>query len=140
MSNVIRDLGSIIQTSSEFKFKDFNIDQPNSPKGKLDEFSIEQSLINLFTWFKNTRIRRPDYGLNIRQFLYEPINNLTANQIGREIDDGIAQFEPRIQVDKITVAPKEDQNQYDIEIRYTIPSLPNHRPLKFATQIQALSQ
>lgn len=140
MSNVVRDLGSLLQTSSEFKFKDLNMDDIDDPKGKRDEFSIEQSLVNLFTWFKNMRIRRPDYGLNIHQYLYEPINRITANQIGREIESGIATFEPRIEVDDLTVTPKEDQNQYDIEIKYSIPSLPDHRPLKFATKIQSFSQ
>jgi phage baseplate assembly protein W len=89
----------------------------------FDEQAIANSLRNLFSTNPRQRILNPNYGLNIKQFLFEQANEYTARIIARKIEQGIQRYEPRVAINAIEVVVDEENNLYDISINLTIPSL-----------------
>ena len=91
----------------------------------LDEAAIKNSLINLFTTFPGQKLLSPNYGLSISQFLFMPLTNDTAEQIGEMILHGIKLYEPRVSVVNINVNMNILHEQYEITLTLRIPQLSN---------------
>jgi uncharacterized protein len=64
---------------------------------------IEQSLTVLFTTQPGERILRPEYGCDLRRFLYRAIDSTTMTEIKDVIGMAILRWEPRITVNSISV-------------------------------------
>ena len=86
-----------------------------------NEEAIKNSLNTLFTTLPGQKLLNPEYGLNLAQFLFYPINNNYAENIGKTIYAGIKLYEPRITVSNINVYANIDDMSYEINITYTIP-------------------
>lgn len=83
--------------------------------------SIQNSLYNIFDTLPGQKILNPSFGLDLRQFLFEPVNEFIANNIGETILVNLKIYEPRITVTNINVYPNNESQQYEITISYTIP-------------------
>lgn len=94
-------------------------------KHSLDEAAIKNSLKNLFTTMPGQKLLNPDYGLSINQFLFQPLTEDTAEEIGNRILRGIETYEPRVTVKNVNVNLDVEQSQYDIYLTLTIPALSN---------------
>jgi len=97
-----------------------------------DEHAIKNSLKNLFNTRPGQRFLFPLYGLDLYQFLFEPITGFNAEMIKEKIVMTIKDFEPRVKVLNCSVVPNEDDNEYNItlivevkEIRRTVPVYTN---------------
>lgn len=87
----------------------------------FDLAAIKNSLQNLFNTIPGQRFLFPEYGLDLYQFLFEPITIGNANLIGNAIFQGIQTYEPRVNVLKVNVVAKPDQSTYEITIIIEIP-------------------
>lgn len=90
----------------------------------LDAEAIKNSITNLFSTRKGQRPLEPEFGINLEQYLFEPISAMTANRIGNEIKTGL-KFEPRVKplsID-ITVMPSEDGYRVDMLLYITALSI-----------------
>lgn len=92
--------------------------------------AIKNSLSNLFSTVPGQKLLNPNYGLNLLQFLHEPVTTHTANIIGETILSGISRFEPRVVVDRIRVSGNAEQNEYNITLTIRVPSFPSKDTLK----------
>jgi phage baseplate assembly protein W len=92
--------------------------------------AIRNSLSNLFSTVPGQKLLNPTYGLNLLQYLFEPVTTNTANIIGETILNGITRFEPRVTVDKVRVVGNAEANEYNITLTLRIPSFPSKDPLK----------
>lgn len=88
-----------------------------------DESAINNSLSNLVRIKRGQRQYNMYYGIDIEQFLYEPINSATARSIGDRIRSSIKQWEPRISLKNVNIIPDITNNEYNIIITYSIPLL-----------------
>lgn len=88
-----------------------------------DVAAVNNSLANLIRVKKGERQYNMDYGLDIDQFLYEPINSATARAIGDRIKTAIKQWEPRISLINVSLIPDISNNEYQITVKYSIPLL-----------------
>ena len=85
-----------------------------------DASAIKQAIVNLLLTNKGERLMNPDYGSDIRRYLFEPLDYGTANQIKGNIRDTIERFEPRISVLRISCSPNYNDNGFDVEMTYRI--------------------
>lgn len=92
-------------------------------KTSFDEHAIANSLRNLFSTMPRQRLLNPNYGLNLKQFLFEQANEYTARIIARKIEQGIQRYEPRVSINFIEVVVDEENNLYDISLNLNVPSL-----------------
>jgi phage baseplate assembly protein W len=94
-------------------------------KSSIDEAAIKNSLSNLFTTMPGQKLLNPDYGLSINQFLFQPLTEDVAEEIGNRILTGIETYEPRVLVKNVNVNLDTVQSQYDIYLTLVIPALSN---------------
>jgi len=111
--------------AATLSFKDININFKKHPvTGDLvvskDASAIKQAIVNLLLTNKGERPFNPDYGSNIRSYLFEPLDYGTAAQIELSITSTIAKFEPRINVRSIDIYPNYDNNSFDVDMTYEI--------------------
>jgi phage baseplate assembly protein W len=83
-------------------------DNRDAPSGKdlrmsLDEHAIKNSIVNIFNTTPGERFLIPEFGINLRRFLFEPVSDGVARTIGDTILYGLERWEPRIRVDKVNI-------------------------------------
>lgn len=124
--------------SSSYTFKDIEFDlKPNFTQNtqflKIREIkdlrvsqdiaAIKNSLFNLFTTQPGQKILNPVYGLNLTQYLFTALSPTNARIIGQAILEGINTHEPRVEVLNINVEADYENNQYNISLLLSVPSL-----------------
>ena len=111
--------------ATTLSFKDINITFKKHPVTddlvvSRDASAIKQAIVNLLLTNKGERLMNPDYGSDIRSYLFEPLDYGTANQIKRNILFTIDKWEPRISVLNINAIPNYADNGFDVEMTYEI--------------------
>jgi hypothetical protein len=114
-------------------FSDLDIDFTMHPitkdvSRKTKEYAIIQSVKNLIMTNYYERPFNPSLGSGIRAMLFEPIDGITASTLNKEISNLINNFEPRVKLDGLQVNANDQEQRYDISIRfYTLNSV---KPIK----------
>ena len=111
--------------ATSLSFKDLNITFKKHPVTNdvvvsRDASAIKQSIVNLLLTNKGERLMNPEYGSDIRRFLFEPLDYGTAFQIKGNIRDTLERFEPRISVIDIKCTPNFDDNGFDVVLQYNV--------------------
>jgi len=88
---------------------------------KYDEAAVNQSLKSLFNTRRGERIFRPDYGTNIPNLLFEPMDEVTAGRILSEINTAIDTWESsRIELTDLNINIDADKSMYTVDGTYKI--------------------
>tara|TARA_B100000287_G_scaffold124991_1_gene117094 strand:- start:2849 stop:3241 length:393 start_codon:yes stop_codon:yes gene_type:complete len=111
--------------ATTLSFKDINITFKKHPVTddlvvSKDASAIKQAIVNLLLTNKGERLMNPNYGSDIRSYLFEPLDYGTANAITTNIRYSIDRWEPRITVSRIKAYPNFDDNGFDVEMSYSI--------------------
>ena len=141
-------------TEQQYVYKDLTLDigvrkftaaafpQPvnsNDIVSSFDLAAIKNSLTNLFNTLPGQRFLFPEYGLDIYQFLFEPITLENAEVIGNAIYSKIQVYEPRVQIVKVFVEADPDNSSYNISIIINIPIFNQNAELPFTFDIKRQS-
>ena len=100
-----------------------NIDNNRDLRIAPDELAIKNSLINLFNTQPGQRILIPRYGCNLMGYVFEQITLPNADALGRTLEEAIKVWEPRVTLNRLNVMGDPENNQYNVTIKITIPSL-----------------
>ena len=73
-----------------------------------EDEEIRTSLIHLLLTRKGSRYFLPDFGTRLYEFIFEPLDGPTFNQIEAEIRDSVSTYIPNLQVNNISVYPATD--------------------------------
>lgn len=84
------------------------------------EMAVINSIKNLILTGHYERPFQPDIGSNVRKFLFEQMDSITASSLEREIEQVIANYEPRATVIKIVAEADYDNNGYSITMEFLI--------------------
>lgn len=87
-----------------------------------DEEDIWQSLNILFSTSLGERRITSDYGCNLADFVFAPINVSLLSFLEALIEEGIQLHEPRIKLDNLAIQPDELEGKLDILVSYTVRS------------------
>jgi phage baseplate assembly protein W len=85
--------------------------------------SVKNSLRTAFLTAPGEKILNPTYGVDLRQFLFEPVDDFTSDIIEDLIKDRLPLSEPRILVRDVKVVGDEDEQSYKISMIIDVPSL-----------------
>jgi len=88
-----------------------------------DVKAITNSLYNLFTTMPGEKILNPDYGMDLKRYLFAPATVEVAKSIREEIYRQVRVYEPRVKLTDVNIVIMEDANEFDISIYYNVPSL-----------------
>jgi phage baseplate assembly protein W len=86
------------------------------------EEDIRQSIRLILETEPGERVMRPDFGCPLRHLLFEPINTNTMGLIKHLVEQALVEWEPRIDVRDVSVAPDPPLGRVDIEIGYLVRS------------------
>ncbi len=96
-----------------------------------EEEDIRQSLIILLSTIKGERIMQPDYGANMEDLLFEPLNVSFAKRMSDNIQRAILFFEPRIKTEDINFNQDYENGLVEIRIEYLVISTNNRRNIVY---------
>ena len=77
-------------------------------------------MVNIFNTNPGERFLVPEFGSNLRRYLFEPITDMTAQKIGSEIVTAIETWEPRVTIDIVRVIGRPEQHEYEVTISLII--------------------
>ena len=95
----------------------------NDIQALYDIEAIKASLRNIFLSSPGDKILNPEFGLDLRQFLFEPVNITYADVIMRRILEDSYEMDERIQFDDVEVIANEDEQEYLITMAISVPTL-----------------
>lgn len=99
-----------------------NIDFPfkNSSNGDFiklndnDNEAIKADLMHLILTNKGERLYLPDFGTNLRRYIFEPNDNLTLSDIKGEITETIKKYIPKLKLKTISVEESNEEEYTSI--------------------------
>ena len=110
-------------------YKDLNLNFSTNPITSdvttlTDVNAVKRSVRNLLLTNHYDRPFHPEIGSNVQALLFENFGPITGNQLSRQIEDMIANFEPRARVETVECYPVPDTNTYDVRIYFYVENLP----------------
>ena len=116
--------------ATSLSFKDLNITFKKHPVTNdvvvsKDSSAIKQAIVNLLLTNKGERLMNPEYGSDIRRYLFEPLDYGTSALVKQNIVTTIGRFEPRISVQEIVSRPDFENNGFEITMTYSIVGTSN---------------
>lgn len=110
-------------------WKDIDISLSKKNNGDIndmtDEDAVRNSLDNIFRTMRGSRRMLPLFAINIYNYLFEPVDEITALEIGNELFSSITSWDSRIEILDLLIVPNYDNSSYDISIQYKIKNFLN---------------
>ena len=79
---------------------------------------IKSNLVNLLLTDTGERVMNPNFGCDLRRFLFEGITESNMEAVAASLGNSISIFIPEINVTNIEIIPTTDSNTVDISIDY----------------------
>ena len=79
---------------------------------------IKSNLINLLLTDIGERVMNPNFGCDLRRFLFEGITETNMEVVAASLSNSISIFVPEINVTNIEVVPEYDSNTINLTINY----------------------
>ena len=121
-------------------FKDIDIEFQINPLNydliaNKNERAISRSLKNLMLTNPGERLFNQNLGSKILGSLFENMDETSAFEVREEIINTVINYEPRVELKRVTVEPNYDTNEFNVTIDYIIVGidLPTQR-LSFPLQ------
>lgn len=89
---------------------------------KIDLNAVKQSVRNILLTNKGEKLFDPNFGCNLRGYLFENYTLGLAATIRAAIRYNLSNYEPRISLDNIEVSDDSDNNALMVTVEYTIAS------------------
>lgn len=89
----------------------------------FDSNAILTSIKNILTTSPGEKLLNPQFGLDLRDYLFENVTENKAFFIGQDILLGLAAQEPRVVLDSVEIVAVIDEGEYEITLNLSIPSL-----------------
>ena len=110
------------------KTRYINIDFPfkDSDKGfylqlnQTDRDAIRADLLHLLLTNKGERLYLPDFGSDLKKYIFEPNDNVTHSEIKDNLNQTISKYIPNLIVNDITFRNDDIQEAIIVELTYTV--------------------
>lgn len=104
---------------------------PDNTSFKLFDIAlIKQDIINLFHIRKGEKLEDPGFGTIIWDMIYEPLTNENRDFISENVTD-LINYDPRVQVEAVTVSQYESGIQIECQLRYLTYNVSENMRLRF---------
>lgn len=105
-----------------------NIDFPfrDSDKGfyfelnKTDKEAVKADLLHLLLTNKGERLYMPDFGSDLKKFIFQPNDNITHNEIKDNLNETIKKYLPNLLIDSIDFKKNDIEELIIVELKYTV--------------------
>lgn len=86
----------------------------------IDSEAVKRSIRNLVFTRKYERLLDPKIGADIQSFLFEPIDAITTMSIKKAIETTIKNYEPRANLQEVTVQADYERQRYFVSISFSV--------------------
>ena len=136
------DAASQNEKRSSRVYKDLNLNFTRNPvTGDVatvtDVNAVKRSIRNLLLTNHYERPFHPEIGSDIPALLFENFGPITGNQLSRNIEEMILNFEPRARVETVECFPVPDSIRYDVRIYFYVENLPTEL-IEFQTILESV--
>ena len=105
-----------------------NIDFPfkDSPEGfylnlnATDTDAIRADLLHLLLTNKGERLYLPDFGSDLKKYIFEPNDSITHEQIRDNLNESIKRYLPNLIINEITFKNDSIEELIIVELTYTV--------------------
>jgi phage baseplate assembly protein W len=87
---------------------------------KTSEIAYQSDLISLLTTRRGQRVMRSQLFSPIYDYLMEPLDDISIQELKRDIEDKVRTFIPQIEVKRIVTTPDYTNSALTIKIVYSI--------------------
>lgn len=88
---------------------------------KENKKAIKSDLMHLLLTNKGERLYMPDFGTNLKKYLFEPNIQNTSLDIRSELQTSINKYIPNLKIDDLTVNPSTDNDHSVlVKLEYTV--------------------
>jgi phage baseplate assembly protein W len=101
---------------------------------RYDDQAVIRSLVNLLLTNFYERPFQPNLGSNMSSFLFEPMTPITTTAMQTEIRNVIENYEPRVEINTLTITPDEPRNLYDLYMEVFIGNNTQATPVSLILQ------
>lgn len=110
------------------KTRYINIDFPFKDSGKgfylnlnqTDRDAIRADLLHLLLTNKGERLYLPDFGSDLKKYIFEPNDNITHAEIRDNLNETISKYIPNLIVNSIEFKNDEIEELIIVELTYTV--------------------
>jgi phage baseplate assembly protein W len=79
---------------------------------EIPETEIKSNLIHLLLTRKGSRYYLPDFGSNLYQYVFEPLDDIVIGKIEDEINDAVERYIPNLKISNIIIERFYDNIEY----------------------------
>lgn len=105
-----------------------NIDFPfkDSPKGfyfdlnQTNKDAIRADLLHLLLTNKGERLYMPDFGSDLKKYIFEPNDSITHEQIKDNLNENIKRYIPNLIINDISFKNNDIEELIIVELTYTV--------------------
>ena len=101
-----------------------SLDEKDGPyKGNvtLDEVA-QQNIKMIVLTAPGERVMEPDFGVGIRNYLFEQETPFLVSDIRKRISDQVQRYAPFIKIQKLNINIDSDNGFLSVEIKYAVPA------------------
>jgi uncharacterized protein len=85
------------------------------------EEDVRQAILIIIQTELGERVMRPDFGIGLRAFIFEPVNTTTMQLVKTRVEEALIDWEPRIDINDLKVdTNKQERNTLEIDLLYTV--------------------
>jgi phage baseplate assembly protein W len=84
------------------------------------EEKVHQSIMTILSTAKGERVMRPEFGCDLHGYVFAAIDTTTITLIKSAVREALVRWEPRIDVNDVSVKMDPDQGRLVIGVSYTI--------------------
>lgn len=93
---------------------------------------VDRSIVMILSTAKGERLMRPQFGCEIWDQLFDPINANTMGRMAQSVRESLSQWEPRVTVEEVQAEPDLDHDgKVAIAITYRINATNDRRNLVY---------
>ena len=86
---------------------------------------IKSNIINYILTDKGERIFNPNFGSNIRKYIFENITTNSISNLQNQLQDDLKSYFPNVIFNEVKIIPNFDDNSINIVVNYSIYNDPN---------------
>lgn len=103
----------------------------------FEDDEIRSSLIHLLLTRKGARYFLPEFGTRLYEYIFEPLDGPTFNQIEAEIRDSVEKFIPNLLINKISVyAATDDITEAPNKVDSNTYNLPGRNSVEYTAKVK----
>jgi phage baseplate assembly protein W len=103
----------------------------------FEDDEIRSSLIHLLLTRKGSRYFLPDFGTRLYEYIFEPLDGPTFNQIEAEIRDSVEKYIPNLLISKVSVyAATDDLVESVVQAGVNTFNLPGRNSVEYTAKVK----